>query len=59
MTQSEKGLFGILPMADYALLVEEAAYFVGEDVIGEVRHLLHRGGSESQDGTRNPGFDFA
>ncbi len=54
-----KELFGILPMADYALLVEEAAYFVGEGVIDEVRHLLHRGGAEPEDGTRNPGFDFA
>jgi hypothetical protein len=53
-----KELYGILPMADYALLVEEAAYFVGESVIDEVRHLLHRGGSASESGSRNPGFDF-
>jgi 2-polyprenyl-6-methoxyphenol hydroxylase-like FAD-dependent oxidoreductase len=53
-----KELYGILPMAGYALLVEEAAYFVGESVIDEVRHLLHRGGSASESGSRNPGFDF-
>lgn len=52
-----KELFGILPAADYALLVEEAAYFVGESVIDEIRHLL--GGEDvPQNGTRNPGFDF-
>jgi hypothetical protein len=39
------------------LLVEEAAYFVGESVIDEIRHLL--GGEDvPQNGTRNPGFDF-
>lgn len=54
-----KELFGILPMADYALLVEEAAYFVGESVVDEARHWLHLGGDEPQNGTRNPGFDFA
>lgn len=52
-----KELFGILPAADYALLVEEAAYFVGESVIDEIRHLL--GGDDvPRNGTRNPGFDF-
>lgn len=52
-------LFGMLPAQDYALLVEEAAYLVGESVIEEVRHLLHLGGDKPQGGTRNPGFDFA
>lgn len=52
-------LFGILPLDEYRLLVEEAAYFVGESVIDEVRHLLHRDKAEPEDGSRNPGFDFA
>lgn len=54
-----KELFGIIPPADYALLVEEAVYLVGESMVEEVRHLLHLGGTPALDGTRNPGFDFA
>lgn len=54
-----KDLFGILPPADYALLVEEAADFLAASVVEEARHWLHLGGPEAQDGTRNPGFDFA
>lgn len=55
---SLKELFAILPLADYALLLEEAAYLVGDAAVDEVRHLLHAG-SAPPDPTRNPGFDFA
>lgn len=54
-----KELAGILAPADYALLIEEAGYFVGESVLDEVRHWFHLGGTPSVDGTRNPGFDFS
>lgn len=54
-----KELFGILPPADYALLLEEATHFVGESLVEDVRQWLHWGGAEPADGTRNPGFDFA
>lgn len=54
-----KELFEILPASDYALLLEEAAYFVGESIVDEVRSWF---GLEAPDpignGTRNPGFDF-
>ncbi len=54
-----KELFDVLPAADYALLLEEAAYFVGESIVDEVRSWF---GLEAPDpvgiGTRNPGFDF-
>jgi hypothetical protein len=54
-----KELFGILQPDDYRLLLEEAAAYVGESVIEEVRHWLHQGSGESQNPERNPGFDFA
>lgn len=54
-----KELFGILQPDDYKLLVEEAAAYVGESVVEEVRHWLHFGGGKAQDPERNPGFDFA
>jgi flavin-dependent dehydrogenase len=54
-----KELFGILPPADYALLLEEAVYFVGETLVDEVRHWLHRDRASHAASTRNPGFDFA
>lgn len=54
-----KALFGILQLDDYLLLVEEAAAFVGESVVDEVRHWLHLGGTKPQDPTRINGFDFA
>ncbi len=54
-----KELFEILPAADYALLLEEAVYFVGESIVDKVRGLF---GLKAPDpvgsGTRNPGFDF-
>ncbi len=53
-----KELYGILTPADYALLIEEAAYFVGESVVDEVRHWLGKQ-HPAEDGPRNPGFDFA
>ena len=52
-------LFSFLTLADYALLVEEAAYIVGDVVMDEARHLLHLGRSEAKDSHRNDGFDFA
>lgn len=54
-----KELFRILPPADYALLLEEAVYFVGETLVDEVRDWLRLGPAQHEDGTRNPGFDFA
>ncbi|MDP1704462.1 MAG: hypothetical protein Q8L42_07090, partial [Sulfurimicrobium sp.] len=54
-----KELFGILQPDDYLLLVEEAAAYVGESVVEEVRHWLHFGGDKAQNPERNSGFDFA
>lgn len=54
-----KELFGILPPAEYGLLLEEAVYFLGESLVDDVRHWLHWGSAEPANGTRNPGFDFA
>jgi flavin-dependent dehydrogenase len=54
-----KELFGILQPDDYKLLVEEAAAYVGESVVEEVRHWLHLGGEKPQNPERNSGFDFA
>ena len=55
-----KELFDVLPAADYLLLLEEAAHFVEESVIDEVRDFFGwKNPADSPDGTRNPGFDFA
>ncbi|MGE5468309.1 MAG: NAD(P)/FAD-dependent oxidoreductase [Ignavibacteria bacterium] len=53
-----KELYHILTPSDYALLIEEAAYFIGESIIDEVRHWFGKQ-HPSLDGSRNPGFDFA
>jgi hypothetical protein len=52
-------LFGILPLEDYALLVEEAVYLVGDAMVDEARHLLHLGRNQQTDTRLNDGFDFA
>ncbi len=52
-------LFGILPLEDYALLVEESVYLLGDALVDEARHLLHLGRSQPVNPTRNDGFDFA
>jgi flavin-dependent dehydrogenase len=54
-----KELFGILQPDDYKLLVEEAAAYVDESVVGEVRHWLHLKGDTPPNPERNSGFDFA
>ena len=54
-----KELLGFLPASEHVLLLEEAAYFVGESAIEEVRQLFHLGDGERQGADRNPGFDFA
>ena len=54
-----KELFGILQPDDYKLLVEEAAAYVGESVVEEVRHWLHLKGDTPPNPERNSGFDFA
>lgn len=54
-----KELFEILPASDYALLLEEAAYFVGESLIDEVREWFGKQDTAPANATRNPGFDFA
>lgn len=51
-------LFAVLPAAEYALLVEEAGYLLGDAAVDAVRHLLHRDPPASAP-TRNDGFDFA
>ena len=53
-----KELFEILPASDYALLLEEAAYFVGESIVDEVREWFGKTSPAPANATRNPGFDF-
>lgn len=54
-----KELFCVLPLSDYALLVEEAACFVSQSVVDEARRLLHLGDAPPRGGKRKPDFDFA
>lgn len=56
---SLKELLSFLPLSESGLLLEEAAYFVGESVLEEVRHWFHAGGDRSTSPDRNPGFDFS
>lgn len=54
-----KDLFGILPLRDYALLLEEAAYFVEESLLDEVRGWFKlKVPDPVGNGGGNPGFEF-
>jgi len=46
------------PLSESSLLLEEAAYFVGESVLEEARHWFHLGGNRPESLDRNLGFDF-
>jgi 2-polyprenyl-6-methoxyphenol hydroxylase-like FAD-dependent oxidoreductase len=54
-----KELLSFLPPSQAGLLLEEAAYFVGEEVLSEVRHWFHLGGGQSGSRDVNPGFNFS
>lgn len=56
---SLKELLTFLPASEFPLLLEEAAYFVGESVLSEARHLFHLGAKQPERQDRNNGFDFA
>jgi 2-polyprenyl-6-methoxyphenol hydroxylase-like FAD-dependent oxidoreductase len=52
-----KELLSFLPPSEAGLLLEEAAYFVGESVLEEVRGWFHHS-TDAVGRDRNPGFDF-
>lgn len=54
-----KELLSFLPPSEAGLLLEEAAYFIGESALEEVRHWFHLGGDKPASPDRNSGFDFA
>ncbi len=56
---SLKELLSFLPLSESGLLLEEAAYYVGEGVLEEARHLFHRHSPKPEPKDRNDGFDFA
>lgn len=55
---SIKELLSFLPLSEAGLLLEEAAYFVGESVLEEVRRWFHIGHQPTHEPERNNGFDF-
>jgi hypothetical protein len=54
-----KELLSFLPLSESGLLLEEAAYFVGESVLSEAREWFHIGGHPPASRDRNSGFDFS
>jgi hypothetical protein len=55
---SLKELLSFLPPSEAGLLLEEAAYFVGESVLEEARNWFHLGSVDPVGRERNHGFDF-
>jgi 2-polyprenyl-6-methoxyphenol hydroxylase-like FAD-dependent oxidoreductase len=53
-----KELLSFLPLSQAHLLLEEAAYFVGESVLSEARHWFHLGTKQPENNNINPGFNF-
>lgn len=53
-----KELLSFLPLSQAYLLLEEAAYFVGESVLSEARHWFHLGTKQPENNDINPGFNF-
>lgn len=53
-----KELLSFLPPSQAHLLLEEAAYFVGESVLSEARHWFHLGTNQTKDKDVNQGFNF-
>jgi 2-polyprenyl-6-methoxyphenol hydroxylase-like FAD-dependent oxidoreductase len=53
-----KELLSFLPLSESGLLLEEAAYFVGEEALADVRRWFHLGGDTPTSPDRNSGFDF-
>ena len=53
-----KELLSFLPPSQAYLLLEEAAYFVGESVLSEARRWFHLGNDQPERKDVNPGFNF-
>ena len=53
-----KDLLKIVPAADYALLLEESVYYLGQSFVDDVRRWLGENSVAPDNGSRNPGFDF-
>ncbi len=53
-----KELLSFLPPSQAYLLLEEAAYFVGEEVLNDARHWFHLKSKHSESRDINSGFNF-
>jgi len=53
-----KELLSFLPLDQASLLLEEAAYFVGEEMLSEARRWFHMGSDQPTSPDVNPGFNF-